>query len=86
MQKNKITLFQMLLLVRFSQYDGAQFQILLYIVTYLYRKTHETIYRMTQNSLCLLMNNICRWLNLQPREKGRDQRHKIYKDYVKAVI
>ena len=35
----------------FSHYNVAQFQILLYIVTYLYRKSHNTIYRLTQKTV-----------------------------------
>ena len=48
---NKIALFQMLGFASSSQNNGAKFQILLYIVTYLHRKSHDTIYRITQKTV-----------------------------------
>ena len=70
----------------FSRYKGATFQILLYIVTYQYRKSHDTINRLTQKTKYAFFWHtlfICEWNVHMVELKTED---KLNKRSVKTVV
>ena len=72
----QIAELQMLRFAWFSQFDGAQFPIVLYIDTLCYRKSHDTFYSLTQETVQTffrqvlpILDAICRSLILNPKKQ-----------------
>ena len=80
----------MLLFARFSQFDGAKFWIVLFFVTATYRKSHDTFYCLTQDSLYVFLTIllISEWhlhiFYFEPPQKKTT--NKPNKDSTKALV